>query len=402
MPTLFQINVICNSGSTGRIMEEIGEMVQQYGWKSYIAYGRWSNPSSSILYRIGNKLDIWWHVLVTRLFDKHGRASVKSTRNLVNFIKLVKPDIIQLHNLHGYYLNYKILFEYLSSVNIPVVWTLHDCWTMTGHCPHFENIGCKRWKTQCFDCPQKKLYPASLLLDRSTDNYNDKKQCFTSFSNMTIVPVCHWLDSIVHQSYLGKCTTYPIYNGIDINKFRRVDITTNWIKKISQKFIILSIATNWNPTKGGEDIIKLSSILSEDELIIMVGLNKKQIQKLPSNIIGLQRTENMDQLVELYSVANVLLNPTYQDTFPNVNIEALACGIPVITYRTGGSPEAIDDNTGFVVERGDIRGIFAAIKAIKGKEKEYYWDSCRNRVMSLFKKEDRYQQYIDLYYKLMR
>jgi putative colanic acid biosynthesis glycosyltransferase len=400
---LFQINSVVNSGSTGRIAEEIGQLAIKNGWRSYIAYGRDDRPSESQLIKIGNDWGIKWHGLQTRLFDKHGLASKKATNELVEKINEIKPNIIHLHNLHGYYLNIEILFHYLASAGIPVVWTLHDCWTMTGHCAHFSFIGCEKWKTQCEHCPQKKGYPASYLMDRSFKNYQLKKDLFTSVPQMTLVPVSNWLANIIKDSFLKIYPIKIIYNGVDTKVFSPCSITEIRQKyKIPENtFIMLGVASVWSERKGLKDFIQLSESLKNNEMIVLVGLTNKQMKNLPSNILGISRTENVHQLAELYSLADVFVNPTWEDNFPTTNIEALGCGTPVITYRTGGSPEAITPETGFVVEQGDMIGIRNAIDIIKKRGKTFYSKACRNRAVNYFDKRDRYLEYFKVYENLL-
>lgn len=400
---LLQINSVVNSGSTGRIAEEIGQLAIKNGWRSCIAYGRNDRPSESQLIKIGNDWGIKWHGLQTRLFDKHGLASKKATNELVEKINEIKPNIIHLHNLHGYYLNIEILFHYLASAGIPVVWTLHDCWTMTGHCAHFSFIGCEKWKTQCEHCPQKKGYPASYLMDRSFKNYQLKKDLFTSVPQMTLVPVSNWLANIIKDSFLKIYPIKIIYNGVDTKVFSPCSITEIRQKyKIPENtFIMLGVASVWSERKGLKDFIQLSESLKNNEMIVLVGLTNKQMKNLPSNILGISRTENVHQLAELYSLADVFVNPTWEDNFPTTNIEALGCGTPVITYRTGGSPEAITPETGFVVEQGDMIGIRNAIDIIKKRGKTFYSKACRNRAVNYFDKRDRYLEYFKVYENLL-
>lgn len=403
MRSILQINSVINSGSTGRIAEEIGQLAINNSWKSYIAYGRNDRPSESLLIKIGNNRDIKWHGLQTRLFDRHGLASKKATNELVVKIKKIKPDIIHLHNLHGYYLNIEILFHYLATAGIPVVWTLHDCWPMTGHCAYFSFIGCDKWKTLCEHCPQKKGYPASYLMDRSLKNYQLKKKLFTSVPQMTLVPVSNWLANIVKESFLKIYPIKTIYNGVDTTVFTPCSTT-----KIREKykiptntFVILGIASIWSERKGLKDFIRLSESLKENEMIILVGLTNKQKKGLPRNIFGISRTENVHELAELYSLTDVFVNPTWEDNFPTTNIEALACGTPVITYQTGGSPEALTPETGFVVEQGDLAGIRDAIDSIKSKGKSFYAESCRERAVRMFNKNERYAEYLELYEQML-
>lgn len=403
MRSIFQLNSVINSSSTGRIAEEIGQLAIKNEWKSYIAYGRNERESQSERIKIGNDLDIKWHGLQTRLFDRHGLASKKATIGLVEKIQEIKPDIIHLHNLHGYYLNIEILFHYLANADIPVVWTLHDCWPMTGHCSHFSFIGCDKWKTQCDHCPQKKEYPASYLIDRSSKNYQLKKELFTSVPKMTLVPVSNWLADIVKDSFMKGYPIKTIYNGVDTTVFSPCSNTeTRQRYKIPKNtFVMLGVASIWSQRKGLKDFVRLSESLKDDEIIILVGLSNQQMKHLPPKILCISRTENVHQLAELYSLADVFINPTWEDNFPTTNIEALACGTPVITYRTGGSPEAITSETGFVVEQGDLKGIRNAIDTIKSKGKAFYVGACRERAVRMFNKNKRYTEYLQLYEQML-
>lgn len=399
---LLLINTTANSGSTGRIAEEIGQSAIDNGYDSYFAYGRLGRDSQSHLIKIGNKFDIKAHIIESRLFDNHGFASRQSTIKLVEEIKKIKPDIINIHNLHGYYLNVEILFRYLAQIQIPIVWTLHDCWPFTGHCSHFMRVKCERWKSECFSCPNKKGYPASYLLDRSTHNYNIKKRIFTSVDNVTIVTPSKWLESNIKQSFLKQHSLTTIYNGTDLNIFKPTDCWTFGDRlQIKNCKVILGVASVWTKWKGIEDFLSLSKMLSKDYRIILVGLNDKQISSLPENIIGVKRTENVKQLAELYSIADVFVNPTYVDNFPTTNIEALACGTPVITYKTGGSPESIDLDTGIVIEQGNILQLKSAIEHV-ASNKELYTAACRKRAEKHYDKNERFNDYVELFNRLTK
>jgi putative colanic acid biosynthesis glycosyltransferase len=398
MKTLLQINVLVNSGSTGRIAEEIGQKAMAQGWKSVIAYGRNERPSQSELIKIGNDWDMRIHGLQTRLFDRHGLASKTATKKLVRQIEEIKPQIIHLHNIHGYYLNIEILFRFLKQANIPVVWTLHDCWPITGHCVYFDYAGCEKWKTECSHCPQKTTYPASYFIDRSEENFKLKKELFSNLPNLTLVPVSNWLAGILKKSFLKNTPSKVIHNGINTEIFQPASNQTIRSKyNVKDKFVLLGVASVWSPRKGLKDFIELSKKLDSAYQIILVGLNHKQIKKLPNNIIGIEQMESVHELAKLYSISDVFINPTYEDNFPTTNLESLACGTPVITYKTGGSPEAIDNLTGIIVEKGYLNELISAIKKIKEKGKAFNSKACVNRVKRMFKKDERYQNYIDLY-----
>ena len=398
MKTLFQINVTSNWGSHGRIAEEIGQLAMSQGWESHIAYGRWANPSQSQLYHIGNMRDERWHGLQSRLFDNHGLASKKATQKLIEEIKRISPDIIHLHNIHGYYLNYPLLFDFLSKANVPIVWTLHDCWPITGHCAYFTYAQCDKWKCGCKECQHKETYPRSLFLSKSERNYVRKRQSFNSLDRLTIVPVSQWLADIVNESHMRNYPIKMIHNGIDLDVFKPI-ISAHC--EIDTK-IVLGVSSVWEPRKGLKDFYLLRDLLDDSYQIVLIGLTKKQIKVLPSGIIGIERTNSLDELVQYYSTADVFVNPTYEDNFPTTNLEALGCGTPVISYRTGGSPEAIDEQTGLVVDTGDVNGLAEGIrKMCNDPNQEERRKLCRQRAVAFFNKNDRYQEYLDLYNSLL-
>ena len=399
MPTLLQINVTANWGSTGKIAEDIGKVAIANGWKSYVAYGRDTKPNSaSQLIPIGSKWNTYCHLLHTRLFDKHGLASKKATKEFIEKVKEIDPDIIHIHNIHGYFINYEILFEYLATAGKPIVWTLHDCWLFTGHCAYFDMVNCDGWKSGCVVCRHKNVYPSANLFSNSANNYKRKKAAFTSVKNMTFVPVSDWLLKFLGESFLSKYPRRTIHNGIDTNVF----IPTNHKQEADGKFSIIGVASVWAERKGLKDFFELRKSLPENYEITIIGLNNEQIETLPQGIKGIARTNSLAELIEYYSTADVYVNPTYEDNFPTTNIEALACGTPVITYNTGGSIEAVDENTGRIVEQGDIDGLVKCIVEIcNDKNKETTRKLCRERAVALYNKDDRFMEYMNLYNTLI-
>ena len=393
---LLQVNCTANWGSTGKIAEQIGLCAMAHGWESYIAYGRMMNPSKSQLIKIGTKLDVYEHFAEQLLFDDEGLGSRFATKCLIDKIEKINPDIVQLHNIHDHYLNYKILFGYLNKTNTKVVWTFHDCWAFTGHCFHFVQKNCDRWKTQCHDCPLKNEYPKNML-DRSYKNYNLKRLLFGGCKNLTIVPASYWMADFVKQSFLKDKRIEVIHNGVDLNVYRPCG---EKLSATDGKFRILAVSNVWCAEKGELDLYKLREMLPVDEYeITMVGLSSDQVNNLPSGVRGIQRTQNVNELVRVYSVSDVLVNPTYADTFPTVNLEALACGTPVVTYRTGGSPEAIDERTGVVVEQGNLEALAEAIR--KMKDRPLSSEDCRKRAERYFDKDKCFEKYINLYDSLI-
>ncbi len=393
---ILEINTVCGEGSTGNIAVEIAHCIKQVGATCYIAYGHgYSNYEPS--FRIGNNIEQLIHKILSRLFDFQGLGSVWGTINLLKIIKQEQIDLIHIHNIHGNYLNYKILLRYIIKKKIPVVLTLHDCWTITGHCAHFIDVNCTKWQTGCFRCPKKRLYPASLT-DFSKRNYNLKRTLFTHVNQMHIITVSDWLREIIKQSYLAKFPIDTIHNGVDLTIFYPRDTT---IKKnikqdigCSQQYMILAVGT-----KGLQDIIKLSQLLSNEYKIVIIGAtdqsHNKKLHFIPPILDKLK-------LAEYYSAADCFINPTYADTFPTTNLEALACGTPIITYRTGGSVEAITPQTGKIVEKGDLQGIIAAIHSLEKENQELLSKHCRLRAETYFDKKLCFSKYIDIYKRLLK
>lgn len=326
--------------ATGSIMMGIHKMLCNNGHDSYIVWGRGRDAENDHEIAMKDDIGIKFHGIYTRLTDRTGFASWRATRKLLEKLDEIKPDIIHLHNIHGYFINIELLFRYIREKKIKVIWTLHDCWAVTGHCAYFDMIECEKWKTGCHHCEQKGIYPSSILLDESEQNWRKKKELFSGL-DMTVVTPCRWLAGIVKQSYLKEYPIEVIYNGINLETFKPS------FRKITKetyspegKPIVLGVASEWTGRKGLSDICKLAE-RKQNVQFVVVGLTLEQEKMLPSGIIGKQRTSDVQELVELYSATDVFLNPTYEDNFPTTNLEAIACGTPVITYDTGGSPEAI-------------------------------------------------------------
>jgi glycosyltransferase involved in cell wall biosynthesis len=393
------INTFSGLTSTGNLTYDIYKTNIENGDECVIAYGRKNTKNCDDTYFISNKVDYTLHAAWTRITDLNGFGSYRITKKFLKYIDEYKPDVVHIHNLHGYYINIKLLFEYLIKKNIPIVWTFHDCWPFTGHCPHYTNIGCEKWKTECYSCPKKRQHPASYVLDNSKLNYRMKKEIFTAPNRMVITPVSRWLEKEVKQSYFKNCQIEAVYNGVDLETFK--PIKSGFKKKIGLigKKLILGVAINWVPTKGLEDLIRLGEIISNEYKIIVVGLTKEQKERLPNYIFGIERTNNVHELVEIYSAADVFVNPSREETFGMVTAEALACGTPAIVYNVTASPELVDENTGRVVECGDIEGIYFAVKELISIDDISV--NCINRAHELFDKKKNQNKYREIYKRLI-
>ncbi len=357
------VNSVCGTGSTGRICVEIADQLKKEGHEVKIAYGR-NNlvPDSSRQYavRIGNGFDVRMHGFKSFLFDAHGLGSIRPTKRFLIWAEKYSPDVLWLHNLHGYYINYELLFEWIKKhPQMEVRWTLHDCWPFTGHCSYFTMARCNKWKEECKDCPQPRKYPARLLIDRSKRNYQKKKDAFCGVKNLTIITPSQWLASLVKESFLRFYDVKTVYNSINVEVFKPTKSDFRKRNDIGEKKIVLGVASPWDERKGLEDFVWLANHLDSRYVVVLVGLTPKQMTGLPSNVICMQRTNSAKELAEIYSAADIFVNPTHEDNYPTTNLEASACGTPVVTYRVGGSPESVLPQN--VIEENDREGLMSRI-----------------------------------------
>ena len=400
MPTLLQINTTLNSGSTGRIAEQISIMAQRRVWNCYIAHGgRYVNQSQIKTIQISSKADNIFHAIKGEFLGRHGFGSTISTKRFLKRIDEIKPDIVHLHNLHGYYVDIEILLSYLAEKNIPVVWTLHDCWSFTGHCTHFENYGCYKWKTLCEKCPLLMTQYKSRLFDRSKENYLIKQRLYSSLGNLTLVPVSNWLGGLLPESILANHSIRVIQNGIDLSLFKPTENNVRSKLNISSdKRLILGVVASG--FKGKREFIELTK--NPCYQVVVVGVNRAWMNGVPENMICVERTNSQKELAEYYTAADVFVNPTYDESLGLTNLEAQACGTPVVTYKAGGSPETIDENTGIAVERGDIIAMKNTVEEVLINGKNHYAQACRERAEKYFNKEERFMDYIMLYKELVK
>lgn len=391
---ILQINSVYGERSTGRIVTALEQLMDEakIGHCAISGSGKTDDPRVHVM---SGSLYQKINIMKTRLFGKHGFYNKSATRKALKFIEKEKPDLIHLHNLHGHYINVKMLFEYIKEKNIPVIWSLHDCWAFTGHCPHFDYIGCERWKTGCFNCPQRRGYPDSWFFDRSKGNYKTKKELFTGVESLTLVLASKWLESRVKESYLAAYPTCIIKNGIDTEAFHPVETNLKAELGLSGKFVIMGVISKFSGPKGGEFFLKLSKLLSPDEHIVLLTLEEKP-ENIPSNITALPRTDSKEKLAEIYSMADVFVNTTLQETLPTVNTEAICCLTPVVTFNSGGCRETVDETCGVLVERGDLEGLYRGIQKVR--RGELSMDGLPSKREALDNRR-RFCDYIDLYIK---
>lgn len=380
------INVVCGIKSTGRICTDLAMELEALGHEVKIAFGRGNVPEPYQKYavRIGTNFEVKLHGIKARILDGVGFGSKRATETFIDWVKKYDPDVIHLHNVHGYYINVEVLFNFLKKCGKKVIWTLHDCWAFTGHCVYFDYVSCDKWKNGCSHCLQKSEYPVRIGPDMSKKNYLKKKKLFTGIPNMTLVTPSQWLADLISESFLNEYPVKIIHNGIDTEAFKPTESNVKERYNCQNKKIVLGVASVWNNRKGLDSFVELSKLLDDSYQIILVGLSKKQIKQLRGNIIGIECTNSVKELAELYTAAEVFVNPTLDDNYPTTNIEAIACGTPVITYNTGGSPESIPEilKGECVVKNKTPYCLAQAIKNIVNKSKKIVFDEEYIRMIS--------------------
>lgn len=395
---VLQINTFYQFGSTGRIVRDLKILSEQQGIEAYAAYGPEIDNGEERILRLQSIPRRKLNILRTRLFGCHGFYNEEETRRLIKWIEEIRPDVIHLHNIHNHFVHVGRLFKYIKEHNIPVIWTLHDCWPFTGHCAYFDYSGCEKWKSGCGNCPSLRNYPPTWFFDRTDKNFRLKKDTFTGVKKLTLVTPSQWLAGLTRDSFLKEYPVEVINNGVDTNVFCPSENNVKNSLGICGKKMLLAMATMFDRRKGTEYLLQLPKLLNDDEVLVLVGLAEDQ-KKLfaQKRCIGIGRTNSVKELAAYYSAADIFINPTLEDNFPTTNIEALACGTPVVTFRTGGSPESVDDSVGCVVEKGDLQAMLQSARKIMSRGKDFYSTNCVEKAHKLYNKDIQYMKYIELY-----
>ena len=386
-----QINATCGAGSTGKICVAISELLDKQNIENYVFYTQGISQNKNGV-KYADKKYIKMQALKSRVFGNFGFNSKTATKRLIGYLSQIKPDIVHLHNLHSHNVDLTLLFKYFKSTKTKLFWTFHDCWAFTGYCTYFDMANCDKWQNECKQCPQRNEY--SWLFDRSTMLFNKKKELFSGL-DLTIITPSQWLADLVKQSFLREYPVKVINNGIDLKLFKPTESDFRKKYNLLDKYILLGVAFDWGARKGLDVFIELSKRLPKNYKIVLVGTNDNIDKQLPDNIISIHRTQNQQELAEIYTAADLFVNPTREENFPTVNIESLACGTPVLTFNTGGSPEISDDTCGAVVPKNDIDGLYSETLRISS-EKPYSPVACIEKAKS-FNANEKFKEYIKLY-----
>ena len=383
-------------GSPGQIMVRALESASRRGHEVHVFAQKRDGYDASWIpnyHRVGSELGLKIHVRLANDTGLHGCFSFFSTLRLIRELERINPDVIHLHNLHGWFLNLPLFFRWIKKRKKRVIWTLHDCWSFTGHCPHFIAEHCDRWMTGCYTCPRYREYPASRV-DQSRLMWKVKRRCFTGVEDLTIVTPSAWLAALVKRSFLKQYPVRVIHNGIDLGVFKPTQSSFRQKHNLEGKHLILGVSFAWGYKKGLDVFLELRQKLDESHAIVLVGFDGNEMSE--NGIVVIPKTDSKEELAEIYSAADVFVNPTREDNFPTVNMEALACGTPVITFPTGGSPEVIDETCGIVTKAATSDAILEAIHHMRTDGDRYTEDACRNRAKR-FNQNACYDAYAALY-----
>lgn len=394
---VLQINETWDEGGCGTIVKGISDLLVKHGYESAVAYKKGERPDYIVSVELYNLFEEKRHAIMARIADREGHYSTKATKNLIEFIEDYSPDIIHLHSLLLHYLNYPMLFSYLSKISTPVVWTLHDCWAITGHCINFEQVSCEKWLQECTKCPLKTSFPRSLFLDRSSENYREKSKLYGDMDNLYIVTPSKWLADKVNRSILKDKPLKVIHNGIDLELYKPMTSDIRKRYNIGDRKLLLASSCYWNKMKGYSLLCDIAEKIDSDYVLAVIG--NKDEALLPENVISIPYIKIKEQMVEWYSAADVFVNPTMGDNFPTVNIEALSCGTPVVTCNTGGSPEIAGNTFGRIVYSKSAEEFIEKIKECIACD--YSPDDCRSYAQKHYDKNIQLNEYLDLYRSLV-
>lgn len=399
---VLQINAVYDVGSTGVITRDIHELCLKKGIDSYVAYSTSPRHRKDIAngYKIGTMFGKKLHALLCRVNGQQAYFSRIATRNLIRYIRKIKPDVVHLHNLHSNYLHLNMLLSFLEKEDVSTVITLHDCWFYTGGCFHYTNAGCDKWLKECGICPKKKQDTPAYLFDRSKKILADRKKYLCNIKKLTVVGVSQWITNEARRTFLEQKNCVTVYNGIDMDFYRPMASELRAQLGLSDKFVVLGMANKWLQPVNKEALNVVAKALGDDCVIVLVGCNDRHRASLPQNVLAMDYIRDRDLMRKVYSMADVFVNCTREDSLSLVNVEAQACGTPIITYRNTGAKETVDEQSGFTVETGNVRELVEKIRYVKGVGKSYLTEQCRQYVKNKFERDQNYNQIIDLYKKL--
>ncbi len=392
-----QINAIYGAKSTGTIVREIQSCCEEHGIEGYVAYSIANRPDVEVPrgYHIGNKLTAKWAALVSRVIGKQAYANRFSTRRFLRWLDKVNPDIVHLHNLHSNYIHLNMLLRYLAKHDIATVITMHDCWYFTGGCVHYAAVGCQRWQKGCGQCPKWKAMP-SWFCDTSASVLSDKKKYLSAIPRLTVVGASQWVAEEMKRSLLGNLNITFIHNGFDLSVFTPTLSRKRQELNIENKFVVLGPASKWLLPTNKATLDHFLSHMTEDMVLVLFGCNEIT-ESLPKNVVQIGYIKNPKEMAELYSMADVLVNCSREDTLSSLNLECQACGTPVVTYDATGSKETVDGQCGFAIYTGDVDSLWEKVVRVKELGKNSLTNQCREWVCSHFEKQKNYQKYIQLY-----
>lgn len=395
---VLQINVVYDEKSTGRTCKELENFLDKKGIECITAYGKGEKNKGKNSYRIESKLEYYTHNILSQITGLEGYFSLFATLRLIHFIKRIKPDVIHLRNLHGHYLNLRCLFRFFKKTQIPLLFSLHDCWIFTGGCTYPVKHNCDKWKSECHSCPARSEYPYSKYFDFSKKIFKDKKKWLDGLNVKAVLGVSKWVASQGEKSILNKYPVSYIYNWINTDVFKDYNSKSVFEKYgiDKDKFTVICVAAAWKSgSVKNNDLEELAKKLGDNAQIVVVGLKAEEVKG--ENIIPIGFLSDISLLAQLYSASDVYVHLSEADTFGKVIAEAMACGIPAIAYDCTACSELIKENCGYLVPLHDVDALVDRVYKVKENKKEFYSENCKIRVKEEFDYNTNCERLLNIY-----
>lgn len=394
---ILQINAVYGHGSTGVIVRDIEQMCESSGIECYVASPDPKVNDAKRGFLIGNAFDHKLHAVLSRINGKQAYFSRWATRRLLKFIDKIEPDVVHLHNLHSNYIHLNMLLQYLAKKDIQTIVTLHDCWFYTGGCFHYKATACMRWLEGCGHCPKKRQDTPAYLWDCSASILADRKKYLLAIPRLTVTGVSEWISNEAKRTFFADTPVVTIRNGVDLDVFKPTPSDFRSRLELQDKYIILGPASKWLQPLNKSVLTYFSEHMQPDEVLLLFGATDCPLP-MPENVRLYGYTRNREELAALYTCADVFVNTTREDSLSLINVEAQACGTPVVTFDATGPRETVDQVHGFRVSVGDANGLIKIIQSIRLSNNNGIIAKCRKFVSDYFEVNANYQKYIDLYY----
>lgn len=393
---VLQVNATYGLGSTGTIVRDLKECCEEHGIECYVAYAL-TDEKVERGYKIGNWFFNKLHALLSRIAGKQAYFSYIPTLWFIHYIKKLQPDVVHLHNLHSNYINLPIFLKYLAKNNVRTIITLHDCWWYTGGCYYYTAAVCSKWLDKCGKCPKRFFETPAYFIDKSAEILNDKKKYLLAIPRLYFVGVSDWISNEARKSFLASKTIMTIHNGIDLSVFKPTPSDLREKLGLTGKYVILGPASKWLDPINSVALNYFIKVMRDDEVLLLFGTLSSYVNGLSEKVKLYGYTKNRQELAALYSMADIFVNVSREDTLSLINVEAQACGTPIITFDATGPKETVDEENSLSVPVGNYERLYDCVQCIRLRAGDGTSSNCREFISQKFSKTDKFKEYINLY-----